>query len=395
MIALHKTLSGHHAFYEQPIYNELNATIPLNSLKSQADYIVQVNKNALKTNIEKTQNVWQNFIHKTLGSISFILGHIAACFLFFSQCFNGETKFDTNFLGMLRFNHFKEIKNKGFEINRLRVDIHDISLDVFIIGRKKNLANGKWTVHFGGLGEPVLENSQKDLLQFCEETKSNLVLFNYAGYGASSSTYPSLTSYINSCKAIVTMLQDEKMGLKARKICFFGYSLGGGLIGALLSEYPEILSKKIKYLIIKDRSFSSLEKAAGGIFKGIPIHNSLKTLMIKISNFFKNLAQKACWQFSSTESSKKQTEIVEIVLQQAKNPKLSAKNFKPYILKHIKNLTETDLVISKKSTMAFSILSDKTYPKRNKVILGIPENHFDTLGPKTIHSLASRVNKIF
>lgn len=234
------------------------------------------------------------------------------------------------------------------------------------------------------------------LLNFCEQTQSNLILFNYVGYGFSTQTYPSKTTYLDSCKAVMKMVQDHLKGLNAKEVCLFGYSLGGGMIGALLEENSDLLLKSRHYVIIKDRSFSSIDKAAEGTLSSIG--NLLKlpfNLAEEDTKHLSNLSKNSLWDFSSTQSSRNLTDIPEIVLQHGKTPRRAKKPFTPYVLKRVSQLAPTDNVIASTASMAHAVLSDKTYPKKNKTVLGIPETHFEHHSKTTTAYLARKVNSLF
>ncbi len=366
-------LFGKNAFYNTPEYKKPAVDL----LSPKPDYVVK----SVKPTEKVPTSLWQTFVHKAVGLATAFPGQFAA------YC-----------LGNDRVKHITQIKEAGFEVKRVRVDFNERQIDAFIIGKKRTLNNKRWTVFFGGLGEKNLETPNQALLEFARGTKSNLVLFNYAGYGASSSECPTEASYLDSARAVIEMVQDNTRGLGAKKLCLFGSSLGGGILGSLLEKHPDIILDRVKYVVVKDRSFSSIDSATAGVFTTLAKNLNLPFDTTKDPILLKTLACESAWSFSSLNSSKALTHIHEIVLQHAKQPsntRNKSKNFTPYKLSNHDQLESTDNMISKEASMAYAMLSDPEYPMDRKTILGAPDKHFACLSRKTAEHLARRVSKIF
>jgi hypothetical protein len=198
--------------------------------------------------------------------------------------------------GRLNLFNFLE-KNKDVWIGK-RVSIlsNGKCLDAFIIGKKDNLANGRWTMYSNGLGE--LAEVAHWRIQQLEKLKTNFIFYNYPGIGYSEGL-PTRNDLVAAHETILSFLEDEKNGLAAKEIIGWGTSLGGGVQGHSLKRHE--FKPNIRYAIVQDETYSKLSDGASSALK----------------NPFGGMAVKNIgWQLSS-ETSMKTIKHPKIIIQKA------------------------------------------------------------------------------
>ncbi|WP_284452673.1 hypothetical protein [Parachlamydia acanthamoebae] len=166
-------------------------------------------------------------------------------------------------------------------------------------------------------------------------------------------------------RAMLNFLEDQKIGIGAKEIIGYGHSIGGGSQSDALKKHP--LKKDIKYVFVKSRSFSTLYRTA--------IHVTYRPLafLVKILG----------WNMNSSKVSEK-LQAPEIILQTAKVASYE----------EIKNSSKIidDGIITAKASLAKKLLDDEKCAKRNKIFIGIPDDHCAELSDPTF--LATRIESL-
>jgi hypothetical protein len=255
-----------------------------------------------------------------------------------------------------------------WKYKRITVEVDGYKIDGVIVGQPSTLDKGRWLLASNGNNESyehklLVNNEFKQILHECN---SNALVFNYPAVGSSSGSASKLTM-VKAYRAMLTFLEDEEKGIGAKEIIGYGMSIGGGIQGEALKTHP--LKKEVKYVFIKDRTFSTLSQLVSemvGRFLGF----SIKCLG---------------WEMDSITSSKT-LQVPEIILQTTKKA-----CFHP--LENMEDLRETDSVIQKKGSLAFALLKREIH--QNKHYLGITSNHSSKLGKEVIEHLSAIVNQSF
>lgn len=143
-----------------------------------------------------------------------------------------------------------------WKIKRLSIEVDGHVIDAVIVGKESTLENGRWLLKSGGNGECYEQNLEGyELKNILNEFNTNAILFNYPGVGANGGL-PSRNAMIKAYRAMLTFLEDQKKGIGAKEIIGYGHSIGGGVQAEALNHHR--LKKDIKYVFVKDRTFSKL-----------------------------------------------------------------------------------------------------------------------------------------
>lgn len=246
-----------------------------------------------------------------------------------------------------------------WKYKRITVEVDGYKIDGMIIGTASTLNNGRWLLASAGNGmfyeqEMFYDRNVKKILT---NVHSNALLFNYPGVGASSGL-PNRQAMAKAYRAMLNFLEDQEKGIGAQEIIGYGYSIGGGVQGDALKTHP--LKKDIKYLFIKDRTFSSISAYASNIIKPLGI-------LPKILD----------WNIDSVESSKN-LQASEIILQRGR-VRTCTEIFDASTI-------EDDGEIKATASLAKALLEDKNYANKNKAFIAIPESHCDLLADRSLLS---------
>lgn len=253
-----------------------------------------------------------------------------------------------------------------WKYKRVAIEVDGYKIDGVIVGKPSTLDNGRWFLDSCGNGQAYEYKLLGDdtFRQILHKCNSNALVFNYPGVGSSSGLASKQTMVKAYC-AMLAFLEDKEKGIGAKEIIGYGFSIGGGIQGEALKTH--LLKKEVKYVFIKDRTFSSLSQL-------------VSQMMCRLFAF----AVKCLgWEMDSIASSK-ELQAPEIILQTTK---------KPYFhqLENIDDLRETDSVIKKKGSLAFALLERGV--RENKHYLGIRADHRSNLGEEVIDHLSEIVNQ--
>jgi len=248
-----------------------------------------------------------------------------------------------------------------WKYKRITVEVDGYNIDAVIMGKTSSLSNGRWILASNGNGEFYEQklSYSYDFKQILSELKGNAIVFNYPGVGASSGL-PNRQAMAKAYRAILNLLEDKENGIGAKEIIGYGYSIGGGVQGDALKTHE--LKKDIKYVFVKNRTFSDLSTTAS-----ILTRNPFLGFLVKLLG----------WNMDSVESSKK-LQAPEIIMQRA-----DVTNFYEELQESSK--ITGDGVIPCDASLAKALLDDAECPKENKLFIGMLEDHNDDLnGPEVI-----------
>lgn len=240
-----------------------------------------------------------------------------------------------------------------WKYKRMTVEVDGYHIDAIIAGQPSTFNNGRWTLASIG-NRSFCEDTLRlkhDFKQILSEIKSNAIVFNYPGVGASSGL-PNRKAMVKAYRAMLALLEDQKNGIGAKEIIGYGHSLGGGVQGDALKEHQ--LKNEIKYVFVKDRTFADVRTVASYITN--------KPLGLFITSLG--------WNFDSVKSSKT-LQAPEIIIQAAQ-----VENYKE--LNDSSSIVD-DKRIPAKASLANALLEDPNYSKKNKIIIGVNEGHSDPL----------------
>ena len=155
------------------------------------------------------------------------------------------------------------LDSKNLKLKRITIETDGTKIDALIKGTPETFKTGRWTLFSIGNGEiydhRVIDGSIDPLLQ---ETNSNAIFFNYPGVGQSG-LFPHRHASKKAYEAILKFLEEE---IKATEIIGYGISIGGGIQAEAIATHE--FKENIKYIFVKDRTFSTLSQTATSLMGG-------------------------------------------------------------------------------------------------------------------------------
>lgn len=172
--------------------------------------------------------------------------------------------------------------DKGPKHLRMSVMVDGDRIDTFIVmGNKKIEPGQRWILATNGNGVPaetvvtdVIGKKKTMLTQLQSDLGANVITFNYGGCLGSEGNI-SAQKAAKIYQAMKAMLEDQK-GLAAKEIIFYGHSIGGAIQAKGLKGCD--FKKEIKYVCVKDRTFSNTEDQLERMFPS-PLNKGLKFLI--------------------------------------------------------------------------------------------------------------------
>lgn len=258
----------------------------------------------------------------------------------------------------------REALNLGgpWKYKRFTVAVDDCIVDACVIGRENTLGNGRFVLKSFGNGE-TYRLTDHSFEQFLTEINGNAIVFNTPGVGGSVGG-PSRDTMAKAYRAMLQFMEDQDKGLGAKEIIGYGYSIGGAVQATGLNEHT--LREDLKYLFIKDKTFSTLGDIAGDVAGG----------------FLGFVVKALGWNISIVDSSirLKAKEIIIQTISGYQEKKLTSSE-------QIVN----DGIITPSASLAKAILESKE-PMYEKVVIGTPTDHGTPLMDITI--LSDEVNRM-
>jgi hypothetical protein len=198
-------------------------------------------------------------------------------------------------------NKRQPIPDALWKYKRISIDVGGMTIDAMLIVRDSTAENGKWILSSDGNGSvyELHKTFLTDTKQLALCLNANALVFNYPGVGASQGT-PLPETIAKTYKAMLRFLEDKDAGIGAETIIGYGHSLGGAAQALGLDSHE--LDPDINYVFIKDRTFSTLSKAATDM----------------LGSWAGKLAQFLGWDMDTAAGSKK-LKAHEIILQSTKH----------------------------------------------------------------------------
>ena len=334
-------LNGDKAFYNQPDYVDAtqrdfakNRSLPVNYTWNTENKIIRIVKQIFSIIIFPI-GIYQ-LLHALAGKIALLPASSPRLIMGYPENHANNSRSKISLDGACKY-------------KRITVEVDGYKIDAMIVGTASTLNNGRWMLASNGNGAfyENLLSYKSGFHQILREVKSNAIVFNYPGVGASSGL-PNRQAMAKAYRAMLNLLEDQKNGIGAKEIIGYGHSIGGGVQGDALKTHE--LKKDVKYVFVKSRTVSDLSTTAS-------------TLTCKPLGF---LVKVLGWNIDSVESSKK-LQAPEIIMQTA--------NVKGYEELNDSSKIIGDGVIAVNASLAKALLEDNKCPRKNKVFIGIQERH--------------------
>jgi hypothetical protein len=252
------------------------------------------------------------------------------------------------------------LENSIYDYNkykRFTIDVNGYKIDTLIVGTKETFEKKRWLV--ANMGNGMHHEDGVNSEQIAKARSCNAIFFNYPGVGASTGL-PNRVAMRDSYRAVLQFIEE----LGAKEIIGYSYATGGGFQADALNGYE--LKEGVKYVFIKDRTFSSLPDIAGN-------------LVFRPAKWFLKLMG---WNMDSVESSKVLS-CGEIVMQKGISKQCK-------LINSSDELAKNDGVIIKNASLAKALMDDPTMLS-NKCCLAIPEYHNDQISKATDKMLSKTI----
>ncbi len=322
-------LSGSNAFYNQENYadtlsnwvSNTKYTISLGATKTEKKIITFIKK------IFEIIFFLPLFIYRSLQTLARVLVIPTTTFFF--------NKIQKEAIEYLKTSLKKEDLLK---YHRFTVEVDGIKVDAAIVGTVETLAKKRWVLKSNGNAELYEWNlmPDSDFRHILTELNSNALLFNYPKKkDCKEALTPETLGKVY--RAMLTFLEEKA---EAKEIIGYSFSIGGAVQAKALETHE--FKSQVKYVWIKDRTFSNLIK-------------TVNTLIFPPLGYLVKLLG---WNID-TASSSKTLRTPEIILQRASSNKTII----------------NDGVISAEASLAKALVKDNTHLKKRKKIIGLKENH--------------------
>lgn len=256
---------------------------------------------------------------------------------------------------------------EGWKFKRLTIVVDGCRIDATIMGKASTLQNRRWVLATngrGGLYEDKFDERGLGFRALLDKVQGNALIFNYSGVGGSAGYFPQRKAMAKAYSAMLTFLEDQEKGIGAKKIIGYGYSIGGGIQGEGLRKHTLKPWSEIKYVFVKNKSFSNFCAAASLIKSPAPPPNSccLRKCLVRLLDWkpFRGLRRLTVKLLGWNLSSRKSSKMMQV----------------PEIIRH----SSKDEIIGDNASLARELLGDKNCSKRLKVFIPTKENHTPELG---------------
>ena len=242
----------------------------------------------------------------------------------------------------------------GHVAKRLSVVADGALLDVVVVGKRKAMEDGKRCMLFSlGNAQPYeTEMISKDYLALADRLNAVAVFFNPATCGRSSGWFPHPDKMVASHHAMLSFVEEE---LGVEEIVDWGHSIGAGLQGEDIKDYP--FKENKKYAFVKSKSFDNLSEMGD--------HFAFDGAKYPVKFFWRNY---------DSYTSSKNLQHPEIIIQQGTHKERGYR-----VLDDVSQLKKTDDVIPAKRSIAKAILEDTECPKDRKILLAASLPHMAEL----------------
>ncbi|MES2200356.1 MAG: hypothetical protein V4489_09355 [Chlamydiota bacterium] len=155
------------------------------------------------------------------------------------------------------------------------LDVDGYKIDATILGNRGASSSKRWVLGSFGNGGCYQEEmyDSKYFKPLLTELKANAIVFNYTGVDKSSGP-PNRKAMAKAYEIMLKILEDKTDGLGAEEIVGYGHSIGGGVQSDGIKNHK--FKPTIKYVFIKDRTFSNASKVFGNCSFTVLDFKSLK-----------------------------------------------------------------------------------------------------------------------
>lgn len=350
-------LTGANAFYKDPTYET--------TTRGQLDQ-----KNCLPvTYTVQTESKAGRIAKKVFAGVIFPVGMAIGVYKIFqliagkiilpaTRTYNASTALE------LRKN-FDLGVGAGWKYKRFTIEVDGKKVDCLVMGKAATLGNGKWILHTNGNNGCYEQVGGSDLPDILEDNGANALLFNYTGVGASQGLL-SKDTLAKAYRAALSILEDQEIGIGAKKIIGYGHSLGGVVQGEALKKHA--LKAGIKYVFIKRGTLTSVAKFASEWITPI------MGVFVKVLNL--NL---------EAVTSSRSLAPDEIIMQTGNVEDCKVVNDSSSFI--------YDDVVPPGAMYAKEIMDKVNEPRGKKVFLAIPEIHDQQLGESSRKALRAQIKK--
>lgn len=262
----------------------------------------------------------------------------------------------TDFMKKLKIRIF----DYGLVAKRLSIKVNGKLVDVFITGKRENIANGRWILY----SNPNMASYEEwfeglSIRKRMETLKANSIFFNYPGVGGSEGKI-SQEDMVEAYKAVTKLLEDAK-GLDAKEIISWGTSIGGGVEGEALIKSESELKKTIKHVFVFDQTFGRLDDKTPSHFIKEAIDPLAKMALGGLAD---SLGKMSKWNLD-TVTAAKHLHYPEVTVQ-------NSSKASPETVRDI----ESDGIISRRASHARALLKIRPASQwANKFFIGVKTQH--------------------
>lgn len=355
-------LTGDHAFYVQPQY----ATETQEALRSgervPTVYTVETESKSVR------------IVRQALSCIIFPIGLCQLLHALIGRIIIPASMAISQIRG--ERSRIEVLEGDPWKYRRITVEVDGLFVDGMIMGKAETLGNGRWMLASLGNGQCYEEqvNAESTIHALAEETKSNVLLFNYSGVGASSGA-PTKEAMKKAYQAMLRFLEDEQQGIGAKEIIGYGHSLGGGAQSLGLEQHT--FRDGVRYVFVKSKTFSSVSAAVSGKLR------STSTLLAKLASMLVIIFG---WEINSAASSQR-LQAHEIVVQRVK----AAVNLGAMQGADMKN----DGVISAAASLGRALLENPEAWQGEKTFIGVRTKHNQSLEDDELGALSKAIEEAF
>jgi len=235
---------------------------------------------------------------------------------------------------------------------RVSVQANGRLIDTMIFAKKENLENHRRWIIFSNGNCGRYETKKHFYFDLADKLNANIIFYNYPSTGRSSGWFPNHNAVLASHRAMHALV--KKLG--ATEIVDFGLSLGGGIQGESLKDFP--FEENIKYVFVKRMTFAILSEQVKTMFRPFGLIGGFALPLLN-------------WDYSGAESART-----------LPHPEIIIQHGESYGVYDINNLPLSDQVghdglIPASQSYAKVILDDPNCRKDKKIFALVGENHRD------------------
>jgi len=161
-------------------------------------------------------------------------------------------------------------------VKRVSIQANGRLIDTMIFAKKDTLENHRrWIIFSNGncgryeyrsgkrYGAMDEQHKNHEYFDLADKLHANIIFYNYPSTGRSSGWFPNHNAVLASHRAMHSLVKQ----LGAAEVVDFGLSLGGGIQGESLKDFP--FEENIKYVFVKRMTFATLSELVKTMFHPI------------------------------------------------------------------------------------------------------------------------------